>query len=65
VGRISQEHGTLTWTVNEKVVPLVIGQNIRIWPNYACIAGACYDWCFVFDTASEGNEGKVIDVWPR
>ena len=66
VGRISQEHGILTWTGDGKeVVPLVIGQKIRIWPNHACIAGACYDWYFVFESESKGNEDKVIDVWPR
>lgn len=66
VGRISQEHGILTWRGDkDQVSPLAIGQKLRIWPNHACIAGACYDYYLVFDSEVKGSEDKIIDVWPR
>jgi D-serine ammonia-lyase len=65
VGRISQEHGILTWSGNGEPSPLLIGQKIRIFPNHACVAGASFDWYLVFDSESVGNEDKIIDVWPR
>lgn len=65
VGRISQEHGILTWSGDQEPSPLVIGQKIRIFPNHACVAGACFDWYLVFDSEIAGSEDKVIDVWPR
>lgn len=65
VGRISQEHGILTWSGDGEPSPLVIGQKIRIFPNHACVAGASFDWYLVFDSESVGNEDKIIDVWPR
>lgn len=65
VGRISQEHGILTWSGDGEPSPLQIGQKIRIFPNHACVAGASFDWYLVFDSESDGNEDKIIDVWPR
>lgn len=65
VGGISQEHGILKWTGDEKPVPLRIGQKIRILPNHACIAGACYDYYLVVDSEGEGRGDVVVDVWPR
>jgi D-serine ammonia-lyase len=65
VGRISQEHGILTWSGDREPSPLVIGQKIRIFPNHACVAGACFDWYLVFDSEMAGSEDKIIDVWPR
>jgi D-serine ammonia-lyase len=65
VGRISQEHGILTWKGNRSPLPLVIGQKVRIFPNHACIAGACFDWYLVFDSENLENKDRVIDVWPR
>ncbi len=65
VGRISQEHGILTWSGGGAPLPLVIGQKIRIFPNHACVAGACFDWYIVFDSEESGSEYKIVDVWPR
>jgi D-serine deaminase-like pyridoxal phosphate-dependent protein len=66
VGRISQEHGILTWSGDEdRATELKVGQKIRIWPNHACIAGACFDWFLVVDSTRKGKEDEVIDVWPR
>jgi D-serine deaminase-like pyridoxal phosphate-dependent protein len=65
VGRISQEHGILTWNGDRVPLPLVIGQKVRIFPNHACVAGACFDWYLVFDSDKSGSENRIVDVWPR
>lgn len=66
VGRISQEHGILTWTgKKEDEAPLEVGDKIRIWPNHSCITGACYDYYLIVDSRNEGKEDEVVDVWPR
>jgi D-serine ammonia-lyase len=65
VGRISQEHGILTWSGNVEPSPLAIGQKIRIFPNHAYISGAGFDYYLVFDSQMVGSEDKIIDVWPR
>lgn len=60
VGRISQEHGILTWggDVNQ-CSKLKIGDKLTIWPNHACVSGAGFGWYCVVD----GEE--VVDVWVR
>ncbi|KXX74943.1 D-serine dehydratase [Madurella mycetomatis] len=66
VGRISQEHGILTWQGRkEDEVPLQFGQRVRVWPNHSCIAGACFDWYLIVDSRIKGKEDEVLDVWPR
>ncbi|KAH6663188.1 putative serine dehydratase domain-containing protein [Halenospora varia] len=67
VGKISQEHGILTWggRNNKEEEKLEIGQKVRIWPNHACIAGAGYGWYLVVDGSREGREDEIVDVWPR
>jgi D-serine deaminase-like pyridoxal phosphate-dependent protein len=72
VQRISQEHGIVTWKVQDdrlkgrlEVPKLEYGQRVRIWPNHSCIAGACYDWYLIVDSRREGKEDEVVDVWPR
>ncbi|KAK4144378.1 putative serine dehydratase domain-containing protein [Dichotomopilus funicola] len=66
VGRISQEHGILTWHGRpEDEVPLQYGQKVRVWPNHSCIAGAGFDWYLIVDSRNEGKEDEVVDVWPR
>jgi D-serine deaminase-like pyridoxal phosphate-dependent protein len=74
MGRISQEHGTVTWKGNPATAGMAgmagmgtqeegkfeVGQKIRVWPNHACIAGAGFGWYFVVDGGDE-----VVDVWPR
>lgn len=57
LGRISQEHGTLTRTEGAKEVK--IGERVRIVPQHACLTCACYPWFYVVD--GEGEE--VVDVW--
>lgn len=66
VGRISQEHGTLTWSgAPEEEARLRFGQRVRVWPNHACIAGAGYGHYLVVDSRREGKEDEVVDVWER
>lgn len=65
VGRISQEHGMLTWEGNRDTMrELSVGEKLLIWPNHACIAGAGFGWYFVVD--SDSKDGDVVrDVWVR
>lgn len=66
VGRISQEHGILTWQGKKQdEVPLEVGQRLRIWPNHACIAGAGFDYYLIVDSRNKGKEDEIVDVWPR
>jgi D-serine deaminase-like pyridoxal phosphate-dependent protein len=66
VARISQEHGILTYEGDapQKELPLLYGQKLRIWPNHACITGACYGFYIIVDSSSDEPD-KVVDVWPR
>jgi D-serine deaminase-like pyridoxal phosphate-dependent protein len=65
IGRISQEHGILSWEgPREKMQPLTIGDKLLVWPNHACVAGAGFGWYLIVDSEVEGGE-KVIDVWVR
>jgi D-serine deaminase-like pyridoxal phosphate-dependent protein len=64
VGRISQEHGVLTWEgPREQCNPLKVGDKLFIWPNHACIAGAHFPYYLVTD--SDREEDKVYDIWAR
>lgn len=64
VGRISQEHGILTWEgPREQMKPLEIGSRITVWPNHACITGAGFGWYLVVDSGKDGE--TVVDVWVR
>ncbi|EUC41971.1 hypothetical protein COCMIDRAFT_8377 [Bipolaris oryzae ATCC 44560] len=65
VGRISQEHGILTWEGDKAACnELVIGDKVMIWPNHACVAGAGFGWYLVVDS-EEGRGETVVDVWVR
>ena len=64
VGRISQEHGLLTWEgPREEANQLTIGDKLLIWTNHACIAGAGFGWYLVVDSDLGGDE--IVDVWVR
>ena len=67
VGRISQEHGVLTKdpTTERTAPPLRVGQTIRIWPNHACVAGACFGWYLVVDSSKSETADEIVDVWVR
>lgn len=64
VGRVSQEHGILTWKgAREKCNPLTVGDKVMIWPNHACVAGAGFGWYLIVDSEKGGD--TVVDVWVR
>ncbi|KAF2851146.1 hypothetical protein T440DRAFT_467886 [Plenodomus tracheiphilus IPT5] len=65
VGRISQEHGILTWEGDALTCnPLSIGDKLSIWPNHACVAGAGFGWYLIVDS-EQGGADTVVDVWVR
>lgn len=65
VGRISQEHGILTWEgAREKCNELKVGDKVMVWPNHACVAGAGFGWYLIVDSEEDGGE-KIVDVWTR
>ncbi|KXL42975.1 hypothetical protein M433DRAFT_58996 [Acidomyces richmondensis BFW] len=65
VGRVSQEHGILTWEgPKDQMRQLEIGQKLLIWPNHACIAGANFGWYLVVNGSGPDPE-KIVDVWVR
>lgn len=65
VGRISQEHGILTWEgERERMNPLTVGEKVLVWPNHACVAGAGFGWYVIVD-GDEGGGNLVVDVWVR
>lgn len=67
LGRISQEHGVLTKDSNasKAAARLQVGQKIRIWPNHACVAGACFGWYLVIDSSIPDRADEIVDVWVR
>ncbi|TIA84705.1 hypothetical protein D6C76_01582 [Aureobasidium pullulans] len=65
VGRISQEHGNLTWEGStDDMRKLDIGEKVMIWPNHACMAGPNFGYYVVVDGESSEPD-KVQDVWTR
>jgi D-serine deaminase-like pyridoxal phosphate-dependent protein len=65
VGRISQEHGNLTWEgYTDGMRKLAIGEKVMIWPNHACMAGPNFGYYVVVDGESSEPD-KVVDVWSR
>ncbi|KAI5276915.1 hypothetical protein E4T47_00090 [Aureobasidium subglaciale] len=65
VGRISQEHGNLTWEgPTEGIRTLSIGEKVMVWPNHACMAGPNFGFYMVVDGDSPTPD-RVVDVWTR
>ena len=67
VGKISQEHGILTWEGPEQDMRILnIGEKLMLWPNHACVAGSGFGWYLVIDSEKGGVNSNVIqDVWVR
>ncbi|KAJ4982947.1 alanine racemase domain protein [Stagonosporopsis vannaccii] len=72
VDRISQEHAILAWeVVNDDdaielpPIPLVVGQNVFLYPNHACVAGAMYKHYFVVDSDKDDRGTLVQGLWNR
>lgn len=65
VGRISQEHGVLTWEgPRDDMRQLALGEKLMIWPNHACIAGVNFGWYLVVDS-DKPDRDEIQDVWLR
>ena len=65
VGRISQEHGVLTWEGSRvNMRQLQLGEKLLIWPNHACIAGVNFGWYLVVDS-DNSHPDEIQDVWLR
>lgn len=65
MGRISQEHGSLTWEgPQDDMRRLEVGEKVMLWPNHACMAGPNFGWYLVVDSDSEEPD-VVRDVWVR
>ncbi|KAG5973869.1 hypothetical protein E4U55_000224 [Claviceps digitariae] len=73
VGRLSQEHGILTWRSGRSQAKYIppdeetpkVGEKVRLWPNHACIAGSHFGWYFVVDEDRAGKEDEIVDIWVR
>ncbi|KAI0257106.1 putative serine dehydratase domain-containing protein [Lactifluus subvellereus] len=66
LGRISQEHGVLTYTGDRDSQPIVleVGNTVEIIGQHACLIVAAHPWYYVTDSSSGHN--KVVDIWvPR
>ncbi|KAJ7597007.1 putative serine dehydratase domain-containing protein [Mycena floridula] len=61
VGRMSQEHGTLTRTAGSKD-ELKIGELVDVVGQHACLIAAAYPWYYIVDSQVE-NGTKIVDVW--
>ncbi|ORX35544.1 hypothetical protein BD324DRAFT_59611 [Kockovaella imperatae] len=67
LGRISQEHGTLTHRpksskvgdTSEQPGQLNVGDVVRIVPQHACLVCAGHPWIYVVEDGGE----TVVDVW--
>nr|OQO23186.1 hypothetical protein B0A51_08540 [Rachicladosporium sp. CCFEE 5018] len=65
VGRISQEHGVLTWEGSaDKIRRLQVSEKLMIYPNHACMNGPNFGWYLIVDSDSD-DPNKVVDVWIR
>ena len=65
LGRVSQEHGTLTRS--EVGAPsgddkIDIGEVVQVVGQHACLTLAAYPWYYIVDS-SKGDPNVVVDVW--
>ncbi|KAI0348586.1 hypothetical protein BDW22DRAFT_1350822 [Trametopsis cervina] len=65
LGRISQEHGTLTQDVasGQPLTPLKVGDVVPIVGQHACLTLAAYSWYYIVDSEGESGGQLVEDVW--
>lgn len=65
VGRISQEHGNLTWEGSrDQFRKLELGEKLLVWPNHACIAGVNFG-CYLVVDSDQADPDRIQDVWVR
>lgn len=75
LGRISQEHGTLTRSTTPRSSGngeldggdgedrLELGSMIEIVGQHACLTAAAYPWYYVVDSSAHGGLDRVQDIW--
>jgi len=61
LGRMSQEHGTLTRTAGPED-KLEIGDIVDVVGQHACLIAAAYPWYYIVDSEVEDGK-KIVDVW--
>lgn len=71
VERISQEHSVVSWEAgpvddpaNPPMIPLEVGDTVRLYPNHACVTGAMYNHYLVVDSDT-ATPTEIRDVWLR
>ncbi|KAH9044455.1 putative serine dehydratase domain-containing protein [Lactarius pseudohatsudake] len=63
LGRISQEHGILTYTPDASgPAGLEVGSTVEIIGQHACLIAAAHPWYYITDS-STGDSDKVVDIW--
>ena len=64
LGRISQEHGVLTYKTDagQPSTGLEVGSTVEIIGQHACLIAAGHPWYYIMDS-STGDKDKVVDIW--
>jgi len=63
LGRISQEHGVLTYMSDtSEPAGLEVGSMVEIIGQHACLIAAGHPWYYITDS-SIGEKDKVVDIW--
>jgi len=62
LGRISQEHGILTCSRDQRSEVLEVGSVVEIIGQHACLIAAAHPWYYITDS-SIGNGTVVVDIW--
>ncbi|KAH9065716.1 putative serine dehydratase domain-containing protein [Lactarius vividus] len=63
LGRISQEHGILTYTSDASgPAGLEVGSTVEIIGQHACLIAAAHPWYYITDSSTEDSD-KVVDIW--
>ena len=61
LGRISQEHGILTCSRDQRPEKLEVGNMVEIIGQHACLIAAVHPWYYVTDSSIGGD--TVVDIW--
>jgi len=63
LGRISQEHGILTYKSDASLpADLEVGSTVEIIGQHACLIAAGHPWYYITDSIIEDKD-KVVDIW--
>jgi len=61
LGRISQEHGVLTYSRDSPREELEVGSTVEIIGQHACLTAAAYPWYYITDSST--GDDVVVDIW--